>query len=106
MNVALTRAKLCELLAQQRGEERTERPFTVGLLSVLDAVLDRPMDEVIDLLPLSEDINAALLAHDGELGNILSAVLEYEASVAKGTELSPPTPSYPRPTANDYLTAV
>ena len=106
MNVALTRAKLCELVATRMGETRTERPFTVGLLSVLDAVLDRPMNEVIELLPLSEDINAALLEHTGSLGRILESVMEYEHSATRRDSDPPVVADRIHPDAYEYLAAV
>jgi EAL and modified HD-GYP domain-containing signal transduction protein len=36
--------------------------FTAGLLSLLDAILDRPLEEILDQLPLTSLIREALLA--------------------------------------------
>ena len=77
--VALTRAKMCELLAEKVGERRKDRPFTVGLLSVLDALLDMPMQQVIESLPLTNEMNDALLHRHGLLGDLLNMVLQYES---------------------------
>src|SRR5438067_11347231 len=52
--------------------------FLVGLFSVLDALMDRPLPEVLDMLPLAEEIQSALLEHAGSLGAILHSVLAYE----------------------------
>ncbi len=103
LQVALTRAKLCELLARRAGEARYDRPFTVGLLSVLDAILDRPMAEVVALLPLAPDMNDALIDRSGPLGELLQTVLAYEGGVASEDAL---TFQGVRLTANDYLVAV
>ena len=78
-NVAMTRAKTCELLARKAGTNRPDRLFTIGMVSAFDALLDLPMEEVIDLLPLAADMNEAILNGSGGMGDILSCVLEHEA---------------------------
>jgi len=50
----------------------------VGLCSVLDALLDRPLAEVVAGLPLTADLQHALLGHTGVCGTILHGVLAYE----------------------------
>ena len=50
---------------------KPERSFLVGLLSVLDALLDQPMTEVVQSLPLEWDILEAVVSHQGPLGNVL-----------------------------------
>ena len=78
MRLALVRANMCQELARvcQIGEPDTL--FTVGLLSVLDAVLDLPMGEVLEQLPLSETIKHALLGQASPEADVLGSVLEYE----------------------------
>lgn len=78
INTAMVRAKMCELLAEKSGYDRPDRCFTIGLLSVMDAMLDLPMKDVIDLLPLSDEMNEALLRHEGQLGDMLGNVLSVE----------------------------
>ncbi|MEO5573477.1 MAG: HDOD domain-containing protein [Gammaproteobacteria bacterium] len=75
---ALIRAKMCELLAGARQDSDKESYFTVGLFSVLDALMDVPMPELLNTLPVSADIKQALLHHQGALGIILQCVLAYE----------------------------
>ena len=72
------RARMCELLAAAAKLPHPERFFLVGLFSVLDAILDRPMAQVVSMLSLAEEIQAALLEHRGELGAVLKCVMEYE----------------------------
>ncbi|MCA9136724.1 MAG: HDOD domain-containing protein [Planctomycetales bacterium] len=79
INLAMIRGKMCELLAVESGESRPDRFYTVGLLSVMDAMLDKPMEDVIPLLPLAADMNEALLNRTGDLGPILVSVVNYEA---------------------------
>ncbi|MCP5195635.1 MAG: hypothetical protein H6974_02410 [Gammaproteobacteria bacterium] len=78
MTIALVRAKMCELLGEQLGLKQRDSNFMVGLLSVLDLVAQAPMPEVLAALPLEEDINVALLNHEGGLGRILACTLAYE----------------------------
>ncbi len=78
MNIALVRARMCELLAGQLATNQPDASFTVGLLSVLDLVAQAPMPEVLATLPLGEDVNGALLHHEGVLGRILACTLAYE----------------------------
>lgn len=78
MITAMVRAKMCELLALALGQRNKEAFFTVGLFSALDALMDSPMQEVLASLPLSDEITAALLAHEGLLGDALRCVLAYE----------------------------
>jgi c-di-GMP phosphodiesterase len=76
--LALLRGRMCELLGRAADDEERDRLFTVGLLSVADALLDAPMEEVLDSLPLSDEIKGALLRHEGRRGRVLSTVLGYE----------------------------
>lgn len=81
MKSAMVRAKLCELLAARDGNERPERYFTLGLLSMMDAMLDLPMEEVLKLLPLSQEMNDALLHRTGELSHVLQHATSLQTDV-------------------------
>jgi EAL and modified HD-GYP domain-containing signal transduction protein len=77
---ALVRAKTCELVASG-GSDRPQQSgnaFMVGLFSLLDAMLDQPLDVVLKDLPVSDSLRNALLEHSGLEGEILAAVLDYE----------------------------
>ncbi|MEW6647515.1 MAG: HDOD domain-containing protein [Pseudomonadota bacterium] len=75
---ALVRARMCELLGAARRHDGLDRFFTVGLLSAMDAMMDQPMEEVLDELPLVEEVKTALRSRDGHLGHVLEQVLLYE----------------------------
>lgn len=79
MRTALIRARMSELLAELH-DHRDERDhfFTCGLFSVLDALMDRPMGELLEELPLSNTVKLALLQNHGEAGAVLTEVLNYE----------------------------
>jgi len=75
---AMLRAKMCELLAIASGIQDPEPYFTSGLFSILDAVTNSTMENVLDKLPLAEDLRLALMEHAGPIGGILDCTLAYE----------------------------
>ena len=74
----LVRARFCELLAELTGDINTERSFTVGLLSTLDAYFDAPLAEILQELNLRDDLVAALLTGRGPTGFLLATVVNFE----------------------------
>ncbi|HLA75596.1 MAG TPA: HDOD domain-containing protein [Gammaproteobacteria bacterium] len=78
MQTALVRAKMSETLATALQQDNKESFFTVGLFSVLDALMDNSMEEVLKSLPMSDEIAHALLDRAGMLGKILDCVIKYE----------------------------
>ena len=86
IELALQRARMCEKL----GGDAADAHFTVGLFSVADALLDAPMDDVLETLPFSDEIRDALLTREGPKGELLSTVMAYEQGEfpAAGGELA------------------
>ena len=78
MITALMRSKMCEIVAGRLGEKNTDSYSTSGLLSILDAMMDKPMERLLGELPLSDDINNALLYRQGPMGSVLNCVIAYE----------------------------
>lgn len=78
MTVALVRARLCQLLARLNNSDSEPAYFTVGLLSVLDALLDCSMGEGLRELPLSDELQDALLRHEGSAGQALESTFACE----------------------------
>jgi EAL and modified HD-GYP domain-containing signal transduction protein len=78
LSIALVRAQMCEFLAKAKGLRDIEKYFLVGLLSVLDALTDLPLDQVISTLPISNDMRDGLINHTGTAGDIMLSVLAYE----------------------------
>jgi EAL and modified HD-GYP domain-containing signal transduction protein len=76
--IALTRAKLCQSLGDGHADADRDQLFTVGLLSLADALLDVSLETVLDELPLTDETRAALLGHEGVSGTILNAVISHE----------------------------
>lgn len=76
---AMVRARMCELLAEKHSPSLdTEQAFTVGLFSTLDAVMDTPMENLLDTISLNSQIKFALLDCEGPQGHLLRQVLRYE----------------------------
>lgn len=76
--ILFVRAKMCELIAERTQSQNPNSYFTAGLFSGLDAILDIPLSEALQQVPLSDTINDALLQHSGSIGKVLSNVLNYE----------------------------
>jgi EAL and modified HD-GYP domain-containing signal transduction protein len=77
MITSLLRARMCELLAEALSLKH-DATFVVGLFSTLDALLDRSMEDVLKDLPLTEEVNLAILHKQGPLGEILRCAMSYE----------------------------
>jgi c-di-GMP phosphodiesterase len=77
LRIALARAKMCERLAENAGH-RGGDGFVVGLFSSLDLLLERPLEGLLEPLPLAQSLRSAILAHSGPLGAVLKTVLAYE----------------------------
>lgn len=76
---SLVRARFCELIGgAARMPDSDFDLFMVGLLSMVDAILDRPMLEVLADLPLSADVKGALMGKKEGHGRVLGLVLAYE----------------------------
>src|SRR5947209_14097096 len=69
---ALVRARFCELAGTSQDGAPPER-FTLGLFSVLDALLDTDMETAVALLPLPPRMRDALVNHSGP-GRLLECV--------------------------------
>jgi len=77
-NLTLVRAKTCELLALRSRLSHPDSYFTVGLFSVLDALMDQPLETLLQELPLSDDLKQGLLNKSGSLGKALSCACALE----------------------------
>lgn len=75
---SLVRGRMCYLLAEQSTSLDPQQAFTVGLFSTLEAMMDQPMDELLDSVSLSGPVKLALHDRDGPLGELLTHVMNYE----------------------------
>jgi EAL and modified HD-GYP domain-containing signal transduction protein len=81
IETALVRARFCELA----GEGNNDQLFTLGLFSVVDALMDAPMEDVLASMPFPDEMRDALVARTGPKGELLEAALSFERG-----EFSPP----------------
>ena len=79
VRAACIRAKFCEKLAELSATKVLEAElFTLGMFSLIDAILDQSMEKVMAQLPLSGHIKSALVEGTGELIGYLRLVEHYE----------------------------
>jgi hypothetical protein len=76
------RARSIELLAKARGLDKTtqEQGFMTGMFSLLGILFGMPLSEVLAPLAISEQVQKALLSHEGDLGQLLQLVESAEGA--------------------------
>ncbi len=76
---ALVRAKFLESVAEGTGQvDDKDRYFMVGMFSTLNAFLKEPMADIVDELPLSDEVKQALVDQQGEMGRALFVIRALE----------------------------
>jgi c-di-GMP-related signal transduction protein len=70
---SIVRARFCELLAQLAGIPCQNEAFLMGMFSVLDGMLDRPLDQALLSMSLGPEITQALLGTAAD-PNLLSKI--------------------------------
>ena len=79
--VSLIRARFAELLAPAFGlADNSSELFLMGLFSVIDAMLDKPMKEALEMVRVSKDIAGALLDGTGKYAPVLEFINAYESA--------------------------
>ena len=86
LELGLMRARLCEQVAGRTSGAEPDRAFTIGLFSVVDALLGVPLAHVLNDLPFDERTNRALRKHEGPEGRLLAGVIAYESGDFSGCE--------------------
>jgi EAL and modified HD-GYP domain-containing signal transduction protein len=71
ISVALSRARFCEQLALEANRRDEGTFFTVGLFSILDALMDTNMTDVLEALQLHGELRDALIRRGGTSGAAL-----------------------------------
>ena len=85
IHLSLVRAKFCDLMGQAKSlSNNPPTGFLLGLFSLLDALLDQPMQDVVEKLPIGEDLKAALCGSDSELKQFLTLINAFESGYWKG----------------------
>lgn len=84
---AMLRARMCELLGEQIGRHDPATFYSAGLFSLLDVMMGRPMKELLASMPISQELEAALLKRKGTVGATLRAVADYEQGEWRSIDL-------------------
>lgn len=76
LEMAAVRGRLMEILTMRRSNlprtsDVVEAAFMTGILSLLDSLFETDMEEVVSSLNLSDEVAAALLRREGQLGQLL-----------------------------------
>ncbi len=79
IRASVIRARMCELCGTiLKTHFSTEELFTLGLFSLMDALLDKPMEDILKSISFSQKIKAALLQKDKEFTKILNIIISFE----------------------------
>ncbi|MGN0167912.1 MAG: EAL and HDOD domain-containing protein [Acetatifactor sp.] len=77
--LSLLRAKFAEYLAPAFGlQANADELFLMGLFSVLDVILEKPMEEALQMVMVAGDVREALLQGTGRLAPVLELMKQYE----------------------------
>jgi EAL and modified HD-GYP domain-containing signal transduction protein len=84
--IATVRARMCKELGITADEKIKDVFFTAGLFSVIDALLDSTMEDVVSQLPLSAVLVDALLEQKGLVGEALKCCIAFERADWKNVQ--------------------
>jgi EAL and modified HD-GYP domain-containing signal transduction protein len=75
--MGLTRARFCELLSSR--VRSAADLFLMGLLSVMDAILEVSIERILEQVPVEREMKAALLSQDSRLRPLYQLMLAQES---------------------------
>ncbi|MGE5404142.1 MAG: EAL and HDOD domain-containing protein [Candidatus Saccharibacteria bacterium] len=76
---AISRAHFCEAIAPLVGlKQRSADLFLMGLMSMIDALLDQPLPLLMEQLPVAKEIKEALLGEESVFADVLMLIKSYE----------------------------
>lgn len=76
---SILRARLCEEIAKKIGKpEESAEFFLLGMFTMINALVDKPMAQILAELPLANDLKLALLGRNNKYRKVLETVLAYE----------------------------
>lgn len=77
--IAIFRSKLAEIIAKNtKYKDRKTEISMMGMFSLIDTLLDRPMESILSDLPLAKDIKAAMLGEENEMQSLYKLIINYE----------------------------
>lgn len=87
LQMATTRGKLMELMTQKVQGASAETGFTVGIMSLMDALFSMSMQDILGTVVVADEVRAALLEREGVLGDMLR-VVELLENPKRGPDLA------------------
>ncbi|RJF96217.1 EAL and HDOD domain-containing protein [Noviherbaspirillum saxi] len=91
MMQATTRGRLMELVAQRmRPGNRglADTAFTVGIMSLMDSLFSMPMADIVQQIPVIDEVADALLQREGYFGKLLRLAEQTEWHEGTGSKLA------------------
>ncbi|WP_394127235.1 EAL and HDOD domain-containing protein [Vibrio hepatarius] len=77
--LSIQRARYCELIGSRLNHKlESGQAFLTGMFSLLDSLLDRPLEQILDEISVDESIKLAITQNEGVLGDILILTKAYE----------------------------
>lgn len=73
LGTVVVRARMMELLARETGGDKAQQElaFMAGMFSMLGVLFGQPLEDVFKPLQLDDTLQAAVLAHEGAIGQML-----------------------------------
>ncbi|MGA9226842.1 MAG: HDOD domain-containing protein [Mesobacillus sp.] len=88
IELSLKRGKLGELIGRKVGREvLSSKYFLLGMFSLMDSLLHHPMDELLEDLPLSNELKDALSGEKNDEYMMLQFLKDIELAFHEGAEL-------------------
>ena len=81
MRMSMIRARFAENLAPSfKLASQSSELFLMGLFSVLDVIIEKPMEQALDMVQVSKEIRQALLEKSGPVAAVYDFLLQYETA--------------------------
>ncbi|GBL03829.1 EAL and HDOD domain-containing protein [Glaciecola sp. KUL10] len=82
LNISLIRAKFIELMLEKTGQNSLKMTgFMLGLLSLLDIILEQPMQDILHQIPVAAEINDTLSGEETVLSPLITVVKGFESAL-------------------------
>ncbi len=77
--LAITRARLTELLVERGSPDSSDAAFTAGMLSSVPAMLGTSIEALLDQVAVSDELASAVTHYEGTIGSKLEAAEQIES---------------------------
>lgn len=83
LKLGMVRGRVCELIAKRFKLKDEDQYFTAGMFSTLDIIMERPIETLIEPLPLASEVKQGILEHKGNIGVLVKCSKLLETSAAE-----------------------